>query len=382
MKTLLISNRIDKDRILDKIGVTKEGKTLLKNKMQLNFIYIKELKTPAALILKQDALSIGADLAVSKNTILNTDKTTDALLIATNKELNILIKKEKTQPFGLKNIAKEFEKFTKIKDYDNPEIMAIINANDDSFFEGSRYKGESAVEKIEEFIEDGTTIVDIGAVSSRPGSETVSEKTEFERLKPIIDSIYEKNLYEKICFSLDSYSPLCLKYALDKGFQIVNDITALQNDEVAKLAAEYDAKVIMMHMKGTPKDMQKNPKYKNVLSEIDDFFQERIQKAKSFGVKDIILDVGIGFGKNLEHNLSLIKNLGHFKHFGYPLLIGASRKSLINMITPSQTEDRLPGTLAIHLECIKNGASIIRCHDVKEHIQAFRVQQALDKALL
>ncbi len=382
MKTLLISNRTDKDKILDKIGVTKEGKTLLKNKMQLNFIYIKELKTPAALILKQDALSIGADLAVGKNTILNTDKTTDALLIATNKELDILSKKEKAQPFGLKIVAKELKEFANIKRYEDLEVMAVINANDDSFFEGSRYKGENAIVKIEEFIQDGASIIDIGAVSSRPGSKAVSEEIELERLKPIIDTIYKKDLYKNICFSLDSYSPLCLRYALDKGFKIVNDITALQNDEVAKLAAEYGAKVVMMHMKGTPQDMQKNPSYESVLSEIDDFFQNRIEKAKSFGVIDIILDVGIGFGKKLQHNLTLIKHLGHFRHFGYPLLVGASRKSLIDMITPTPTEQRLPGTLAIHLESVKNGASIIRCHDVKEHIQAFRVQKALDEALL
>jgi dihydropteroate synthase len=124
--------------------------------------------------------------------------------------------------------------------------------------------------------------------------------------------------------------------------------------------------------------MQNEPFYKNVILEIDDFFKERIEKAHSFGIKDIVLDVGIGFGKTLAHNLTLLKNLEHFKHFEYELLIGASRKSMINMITPSPIEDRLAGTLAIHLESIRNGASIIRCHDVKEHYQAIKVFEAIN----
>ena len=382
MKTQLISNKSDKDKILNSIGVTKEGAKFLKDKMELRYVYIKDLKTPAALILKQDALSIGADLAVSKNTILNRDKTTDALLIATDKELKILSKKEKAQPFGLKEIANELKTYTDMKEYKDVKVMGVINANDDSFYEGSRYKGDGAIRKIEEFIEDGASIIDIGAVSSQPGSQKVDEQEEFERLKGIVDSIYTNKLYEKAVFSLDSYSPISLKYAFDRGFKIANDITGLQNDEVAKVVSEYHATVVIMHMKGTPKDMQKDPNYENVILEIDEFFQNRIDKAKSFGIKDIVLDVGVGFGKKLQHNLALIKHLEHFKHFGYPILVGASRKSLIDMITPTPVQKRLPGTLALHLEAVKNGASIVRCHDVKEHTQAFKVQKALNEVVL
>ena len=133
-----------------------------------------------------------------------------------------------------------------------------------------------------------------------------------------------------------------------------------------------------MHMQNDPQNMQENPTYENVILEIDDFFKERIQKAQSFGINDIVLDIGIGFGKTLEHNLLLLKNLEHFKHFGYELLVGASRKSMINAIVPALIEDRLAGTLAIHLESIKNGASIIRCHDVKEHFQSIKVFEAIN----
>ncbi|PLY11399.1 MAG: dihydropteroate synthase [Arcobacter sp.] len=258
------------------------------------------------------------------------------------------------------------------------KIMGIINANEDSFFKNSRFYGSNAVLKIEQMIIDGADIIDLGGVSSRPGSVAVSWEEELSRVKPIIDLIYEEKLYEKVKFSLDSYAPKVLDYALSRGFSIVNDITGLENDEVCKIASSYNAQVIIMHMQNNPQDMQKSPKYENVVFDIDKFFKQRVEKAKKFGINDIILDVGIGFGKNLEHNLTLIKNLEYFTHFGFELLMAASRKSMINSIVESSPQERLPGTLAIHLASIKNGASIVRCHDVKEHFQAIKVQEAIN----
>ena len=227
-------------------------------------------------------------------------------------------------------------------------------------------------------IEDGANIIDIGAVSSRPGSLPVSENIELDRLKDIVQTIYQNKYYEKVDFSIDSFSPKVIEYVLNHGFKIVNDITGLQNDEVCKLVSKYNAQAVIMHMQNNQTNMQEAPFYEDVIVEIDDFFTKRLEKVKSFGVKDIVLDVGIGFGKTLEHNLLLLKNLEHFKHFGYELLIGASRKSMIDKITPTEVLDRLPGTLAIHLESIRNGASIIRCHDVKEHFQAIKVFEAIE----
>ena len=258
------------------------------------------------------------------------------------------------------------------------KIMGVLNANEDSFFINSRFDNSKASFLIEKMIEDGANIIDIGAVSSRPGSIAVEQKIELERIKDIVDTIYKNKYYEKVDFSIDSYSPLVIEYVLNHGFKIVNDITGLENDEVCKISAKYNAKVVIMHMQNDPTNMQKEPHYDNVILEIDEYFKNQIKKAQSFGINDIILDVGIGFGKTLEHNLTLLKNLEHFSHFGYELLIGASRKSMINMITPSSIEERLPGTLAIHLESIKNGASIIRCHDVKEHYQAIKVYEAIN----
>jgi len=259
------------------------------------------------------------------------------------------------------------------------QIMGVINANDDSFYRQSRFTDKEAISKLELMIQEGADIIDIGGVSSRPGSKAVSEEEELSRLKPILDAIYKQKLYEKIELSLDSYSPLCLSYALERGFHIVNDITGLRSDEVCKLAGEYKAKVIIMHMQGSPENMQERPQYTDLFEEIEKFFKERIEKADRYKIKDIVLDVGIGFGKTLEDNLLLIKKMDYFKILDKELLIGASRKSMINSVSPSLSEDRLAGTLAIHLKAFDNGASIIRCHDVKEHVQAFKLHQAIQK---
>ncbi len=381
MKIIKLDSNTDRDLILEKIGSTEAGMKIMRDKMHSHIFYLKDIKTPAANILKQDALSIGADLAVEKNTILYKNEKIDALLMVTDKQLKILSRKELAQPFGLKAFAKELKKYSNLKEY-KTQIMGVLNANDDSFYKSSRFEGKSAVLRVEQMIEEGADIIDIGAVSSRPGSESVDAKEELSRITPIIDAIHKQKLYEKAVFSLDSYQPLVLEYALDRGFKIVNDITGLADDEVAKIVARYEAKVVIMHMRGIPQDMQKNPQYENLLLDVEDFFEKRVQKAHDFGISDIVLDVGIGFGKTLEHNLQLIKHLSHFQKFALPLLVGASRKSMIDAISPSSADERLAGTLALHLKALDEGASIIRCHDVKEHKQAFDIREALRGTLL
>ena len=381
MKIFKLNSDIDLVKVMRKLGVDKIGIEIMKKKHSLYIFYIKDISCGAANILKQDALSIGAELIVPIGVPNCKRNIFDAILLCNKKQLEILTKKELIQPFKLKDLAKQLKEFLYLPKFPL-KIMGVINANDDSFFEGSRFQGIEAVREIENMISDGAKIIDIGGVSSRPGSEYVGRSEELRRVRPIIDEIYKTKLYEKAIFSIDTFDEVVLEYALDRGFKIANDITGLESDEYAKIVAKYNAQVVIMHKKGNPKDMQKNPFYENVILEIDEFFNERIQKAKNFGIKDIILDVGIGFGKRLEDNLALIKHLGHFLHFGYELLIGASRKSMIDMIMKKEgisttPADRLPGTLAIHIEAFRNGASIIRCHDVKEHFQALRVYEEL-----
>ena len=374
MQVYRLDSNEDRRTVLKNIGVEPGGVSIMSEKMELFWILIKNLKTPAANILKQDALSIGAELAVPRGTVTCSHKSVDCILIANRSQILKLSQKEKSQPFGLKNLADELKRY--LAEYDRKiKIMGVINANNDSFYSGSRYYDEEAINAIEQMIEDGADIIDIGAVSSRPGSEPVSEDEELSRFKNIADTVKESRLYEKAVFSIDSYSPKVVKYALDCGFSIINDITGASDERVVNLAVEYGAKYCIMHMKGTPQNMQKDPRYDDVVAEVDIFFEERISFCEERGLKrsDIILDVGIGFGKTLEHNISLLKHHKNFLKHGCELLIGASRKSMIDMIIPTPVEHRLPGTLAIHLKAIQNGATILRCHDVKEHIQALRI---------
>jgi len=363
---------------LKDLGVDSGGIEILASKAQLYCIAIKKLHVGGANILKQDALSIGADLAVPRGTVIAEKKEVDCLLIATRKHLKILAKKERAQPFGLQEVGAYLQKVISVNKPEKTAIMGIINANDDSFFSGSRFKDANAIAKIEAMIEDGADSIDIGGVSSRPNAPVVSAAEELARVKPILEAIKHSKLFEKVQFSIDSYTPCVIAQALESGFEIVNDITGLADDEVCRLCASYNANAVIMHMQGTPQTMQNNPYYDDVLDDVYHFLDERVQKAEAFGVQKITLDVGIGFGKTLEDNISLIKNLEHFLSLDKPLLVGASRKSMIDKIFPSEVSQRLSGTLALHLEAVRNGASVLRVHDVYEHKQALEVYKALE----
>lgn len=378
MNVYKLNNIKNKKQFLKELHVHGGGVSIMAKKMELLYFQIKDLKTPAVNILKQDALSIGAELAVPSGVIICEKEKYDCLLIGTRKHMEILCKKELVQPFGLKSLAKELSLFLKTKEYP-VQIMGVINVNNDSFFSGSRFLEEDAITEIKLMIEQGATIIDIGAVSSRPNADMVSENEELERIQAICDVIKNKKLYDGVTFSIDSYTPKVVEYALKSGFTIINDITGALDDEIILLAVKYNSRLCIMHMQGTPQIMQVNPYYDDVMLEVSEFFEERIAKCEALGLsrEDIILDVGIGFGKTLEHNLTLIKNMTHFKKFGCEVLIGASRKSMIDKIVPTPVEERLAGTLAIHLRAVENGASIVRCHDVKEHFQAFMVWDKL-----
>ena len=378
MEIYRLGEMADKRRALEALGVEPAGITIMAKKMELFYFYLKDLRTPAANILKQDALSIGAELAVPVGVVNCREETFDCILIGTRKHIEILSRKELAQPFGLKDVAKTLKQFLSAR-RDPVRIMGVVNANDDSFYAGSRFLAEDALSKIIKMIEEGASIIDIGAVSSRPGADLVDEEEELHRIKPIVDKIKALKLHEKALFSIDSYTPSVVAYACESGFSLINDITGASDEKIIELALRYDMQLCIMHMQGTPQTMQKNPHYEDVMVEVSEFFEERIAKCEAAGLnrEKIILDVGIGFGKSLEHNLALIRNLAHFQKFGCELLIGASRKSMIDKIIPTPTEERLPGTLAIHLKAVENGASIVRCHDVAEHQQALAVWKAM-----
>ncbi|EAJ8456101.1 dihydropteroate synthase [Campylobacter jejuni] len=375
MKFFKINPNTDFNLLCSFINPHKMGQKIMSEKTKIHFILIKDITTPAANILKQDALRVGAELITHKEVITAKITHSNALLMATKEQIQKLINKEKLQDFGLKNLALFLQKdFLKPK---KAELMAVINVNEDSFNAKSRVSEEDFEKRLNDFLALKPEYIDIGAVSSRPGSEYCGKEEEFKRLKKVLDLIYEKNYYEQAIFSLDSFDEYCLEYALNKGFKLINDITSLRNLNLAKLASKYGAKYCLMHMQNNPNNMQDNPFYEDLLDEMTLFFKEKLELLESFGVKESILDVGIGFGKSAEHNMILIKHLEHFLQFKKPLLVGASRKSVINAYYESEVKDRLAGTLYLHLKAFENGASIIRVHDLYEHKQLFAMANAM-----
>ena len=286
-----------------------------------------------------------------------------------------LVEKEKKQDFGLKNLAaflnQNFEKPKKAK------LMAVLNINEDSFNPASRVKKEDFQKRLEAILALKPDFVDIGAVSSRPGSLYCGSDEEFARLKEPLELIYKNDYFKQSTFSLDSFDEKCLKFALDRGFSLINDIMGLKNEALAHLAKSYNASYCLMHIQNEPHNMQDNPHYDDLLGEIDEFFAKKLEILDTCGVKNVILDIGVGFGKTPKHNMLLIKHLEHFLHFEKPLLVGASRKGVINAYFPSEVQERLAGSLYLHLEAFKNGASIIRTHDLYEHKQAFALENAM-----
>ncbi|MDW8002265.1 MAG: dihydropteroate synthase [Deltaproteobacteria bacterium] len=248
-----------------------------------------------------------------------------------------------------------------------PQIMGILNVTGDSFYDGGLYfELDRAISRVKEMIDEGVDIVDVGGESTRPFSQRVPLEEELERTIPVIKKIRE---FSDIPISIDTYKAKVAYEAIKAGANIINDISGLSFDkDMAKVAAEFDVPVVIMHIKGKPEDMQISPHYNDVVGEIKEYFRERIEYAKSQGIREenIIIDPGIGFGKRVEDNLKILKSLSDFKEFGRPILIGTSMKSFIGVVTNSPLTERLPGTLASVAISIWNGADIVRVHHVKE----------------
>lgn len=259
-----------------------------------------------------------------------------------------------------------------------PLIMGILNITPDSFYPGSRYPDTGkAVEKALEMVELGADIIDIGGESSRPGTEQITVEVELARVMPVIEGIASKST---VPVSVDTCRSIVARCAIENGACIVNDISALRFDpDMADVISSSGASVILMHMQGAPKTMQNDPQYENVVDDILAFLKERVRFAVSCGIpkERIIVDPGIGFGKNLEHNLAILRDVDRFHETGCAVLIGASRKSMIGKITGAPVEDRLWGTAAIIAHCVINGVEIHRVHDVDSMRQVCDVAAAI-----
>ena len=270
----------------------------------------------------------------------------------------------------------------KLIDLSSPIVMAILNITPDSFYDGGINKNESVIiEKVEKMLSDGAKIIDIGAYSSKPGADYVSQAEEINRLLPVLCLL--NNHFSDVVFSVDTFRSEVAAIAYNEGAKMINDISGGEMDNnMFEMMGKLKLPYILMHMQGTPQTMQLNPKYENVVSEIAQFFSQKVNKLKQLGCDDIILDPGFGFGKKLEHNYTLLNHFDHFKMLGLPLLAGVSRKSMIGQVIQKEPAESLNGTTVCNTIALLNGAKIVRVHDVKEAVEAIKIVNFMQQSKL
>jgi len=264
---------------------------------------------------------------------------------------------------------------------ERPLIMGILNVTPDSFSDGGQFCDiEKAIEHALNMAQAGADIIDIGGESSRPGSEGINVQEELDRVMPILEPLCRET---ELFISIDTIKPEVAEKALEAGAGMINDISALRNDDrLARLASQYDAYLTLMHMRGKPRDMQNNTEYLDLIGEISSFLKEGIEKAISAGVarERIIIDPGIGFGKSVDGNFALLKNLHLFLELGCPVLIGASRKSFLGKTLDLEVGERLEASLAVACYAVLNGADIVRVHDVLETRRVLTIIERISEA--
>jgi len=254
--------------------------------------------------------------------------------------------------------------------FEKAQVMAIINITPDSFYDGGKFSSVTDIIKDAEMkIHEGATIIDIGAASSRPKAVSVTVKDEIFRLREPLTKLRKE--FPKMLISIDTYLSEVAEFAIDLGADIINDISGGELDsKMIDVVAKHQIAYVLMHMQGTPQNMQLNPTYENVVKELGDFYKSKIADCQSKGFEKLIIDVGFGFGKTVEHNYELLKHLHDFTEFGFPILAGLSRKSMINKVIHTSPVTALNGTTVLNTIALQNGANILRVHDVKEAKQA------------
>lgn len=255
----------------------------------------------------------------------------------------------------------------------NMIVMGILNITNDSFYDGGKYLNEEQIiGRCRTMLDEGASIIDIGAQSSKPGSTQIGSEEELKKLLPVIKLL--KNNFKKITISIDTFWANTAKKSVLEGADIINDISSGEIDkDMFATIAEIDVPYIMMHMQGTPENMQKDPSYKDITKEIISYFKDKINKLNQLGFSDIILDPGFGFGKTIEHNYEILNNLSNFNSLGLPILVGISRKSMIYKLLDTNPKNALNGTSVANTIALKNGANILRVHDVKEAAECIKI---------
>lgn len=380
---------------LQSIGAHKDSLPIFANKTEIIPLKLLQVRTPAANIIKQEMLAAGGDAVTPAGAVTCSSKYVDILLLGTLKTYKLLLKKLAQMPyFAIPSVVAELQsalqptslKTTladgRVLTYDKMNVMGILNITPDSFYAGSRVPQlKTVIERAGRMLADGADILDVGGESTRPGSDSVDGEEERHRILPVIAALRKE--YPQAVISVDTYRADTAEAALAVGADIINDISAMEADiHMADVVIKSKAPIILMHMRGTPKNMQQNCEYKNVVEEVAVYLAGRAQllRERGVGADKIILDPGIGFAKNVQQNLLLMRDLHTLTSFGYPVLLAASRKSTIGTVLGSvPAEQRLEGTIAASLQAVYAGAQMVRVHDVLENLRAIRVMEAIRK---
>ena len=371
--------RLPPDMVAEEItksGAHEKSFPIFNVKSEFLTLKIDKVRTPAANILKQEMLALGGDAVTPMSTILGEGQYVGVLLLGTCRQLNLLVQKLGEMPFfGLDGIKKDLEKLLQKEDlqttlrngkklsFDKTLVMGILNLTPDSFYAQSRMDNAELLVRAEKMLAEGADILDLGAESTRPGAKPVSEDEEIKRLLPGLKALRE--VHKDVLISVDTYHANTAQEALQSGADFINDVSGKDSVAMQKVVELYHAPWILTH---------------NGAGGILEVTENLLQRAEkiALGKDKIILDPGICFGKTAEENLDIIKNLKVLTEYGYPVLLGASRKSVIGVVLNLPPEERLEGTLAISAKAVEQGANIIRVHDVKENVRTIRMAEAIN----
>ena len=380
---------------LKNIGVHQASIETFMNKSAILPLKVLKVRTPAANIIKQEMLACGGDCAIHAGCVVCAQDHSDILLLGTKKHYRLLLQKMAMMPyFGLPKIKEELQSFlenaplktiladNRVLEYDHVVVMGILNITPDSFYADSRVRGiDEVINRAGQMLRDGAEILDIGGESTRPGSDSINPQEEIARIVPVVEALRKE--YPQSILSIDTYHAETAEATLASGADIINDISAMEYDEkMIDVVVKNNAPVILMHMRGTPKNMLQNTEYGNVVEEVSKYLKERAEmlRGHNFPKEKIILDPGIGFAKNVDQNLKLMQGLSEMTGSDYPVLLAASRKSTIGKVLGDiPPEARLAGTIATSCQAVYAGANMVRVHDVKENIQAIRMLEAIIK---
>jgi len=374
-------------KFLGEAGASSGGQGIMRSKALFYTVMVEDVSDPAANILKQEMLSKGGDCAIHRNALIHKTGKSSVLLMGTLKQYKDLLVKLKGQPFRLSKISQELEglitNLTKdgfrIMECKNGPltlgertlVMGILNFTPDSFSDGGKFNNlDIALEHAYQMVEEGADIIDVGGESTRPGSQEVDADEELARVIPVIEALSKKI---RVPISIDTYKAEVGRRAMEAGAAIINDVWGFQKEpELAQVAAEYNCPVILMHN-------QKGIEYRNLISDILLFLRKSIEIAETAGVdsEKIIIDPGIGFGKDLKQNLEVMNRLEEFKSLGKAVLLGTSRKRMIGEILDLPVTDRVEGTAATVALGITKGVDIVRVHDVKEILRIVKMTDAM-----